>query len=195
MNNKLAAKPAAHTNGRKADRPHFVSSAGYKLHYRYLSQETIPRLDAAVRLALAEEKPPIPTQRLQSGPDEWRDVENPHDEQYQEALEGWEARVQEEAGRRFLTLCEQYALIYEVDQEEVAALKAVHVAIGDPLDDLSDEQVFLWRIAMPTADDQMLLYGKLFGGLTEEAIQAQKASFLSDLQGQAATGRARSPAP
>jgi len=195
MSNKLAAKPAVHTNGRKADRPYFVSSAGYIIHYRYLSQETIPRLDVAVRLALAEEKPQIPTQRLETGPGEWNEVPNPHNEKYQEALEAWEAQVQEEAGRRFLTLCEQYALIYEVDQEEVAALRAVQAVIGDPLDDLTDEQIFLWRIAMPTADDQMLLYGKLFGGLTEEAIQAQKASFLGDLQRQVAQGSARPPAP
>jgi|SRR6187549_156475 len=195
MSNKLANPKPTHTNGRKAERPYFVTTAGYIIHYRYLSQETIPRLDAAVRLALAEEKPQIPTQRMETGPGEWKDVPNPHDEVYQEALEAWEARVQEEAGRRFLTLCEQYALIYEVDLEEVAALKAVHVAIGDPLDGLTDEQIFLWRIAMPTADDQMLLYGKLFGGLTEEAIQAQKASFLSDLQRQVATNGARPPTP
>jgi hypothetical protein len=194
MSNKLAAKPVAHTNGRKADRPHFVTTAGYTIHYRYLSQETIPRLDVAARLALAGERPPIPTQRLETGPGQWSDVENPHDEKYQETLEGWEARVQEEAGRRFLTLCEQYALIYEIDQEEVDALKIAQAAVGDPLDDMTDAHVFLWWIAMPTPDDQMTLYGKLFGGLSEEAIQAQKASFLSNLQGQIAQNSPRAPA-
>ena len=179
MSNKLAK-----AEGR--DRPSFRSSSGYRIHYRHLSPETLPRLQAAAKAALASERPQIPTQRVEVGPNEWREVDNVHDEAYQEALEQWEARVEQDAGQRFLTLCEAYALIYVVDVEEVAALKAVHRSIGDPLDDLSDAQIFLWRIALPSPDDQLTLYSKLFGGLTEEAIQAQKASFLSQLQRAAA---------
>lgn len=168
----------------KEGRPSFTTATGYTLKYRTLSPETIPRLEAAARLALAEAKPAIPTQRVQTAPDVWSEVENPHDEQYQEAMEAWAALVQEEQGRRFLTLCEEYALIYEVDQEEVAAFKTVCALTGDAsIADMTDKQVFLWRIVFPTPDDQILLYGKLFGGLTEEAIQAQKQSFLGQLQG------------
>lgn len=178
----------------KKERPSFITATGYTLQYRTLAPETLPRLEAAARLALAEAKPPIPTQRLPTGPDEWKEVENPHDEQYQVALETWEALVQEEQGRRFLTICEDYALIYEIDQEEVEAFKAVSAAIGDSsLAEMTDKQIFLWRIVLPTPDDQFALYGKLFGGLTEEAIQAQKASFLGQLQGQATAGSARAP--
>lgn len=187
---KAVKAPQSHTNGHAPPetrhRPSFTSSAGYVLHYRHLSPDTLPRLIAAARTALASEKPPIPTQRLETGPDQWSEVENPHDEKYQQALEAWEARVVEEQGLKFLKLCEDYALIYKVDAAEVNALRAVHKAIGDPLDDMTDEQVFLWRIALPSADDQLILYGKLFGGLTEEAIQAQKAAFLGQLQGSAA---------
>jgi hypothetical protein len=186
MSNKLAKPTTAHDNQRTGARPSFVTNAGYRIRYRHLSPETLPRLEAAARLALADSKPPIPTQRVETGPDQWNDVPNPHDAAYQEALEAWEGKVQEDQGQRFLVLCERYALIYEIDADEVAALRAVHAVIGDPLDDLSDAQVFLWKIALPTQDDQLTIYSKLFGGLTEEAIQAQKASFLSKLQGPAA---------
>lgn len=189
MSNKLAKAPV-HTNGHapleRREYPAFTSSAGYHIHYKHLSPDTLPRLQAAARLALAEAKPAIPTQRVQTGPDQWSEVENPHDTAYQEALEQWEAKVTEEQGRRFLTLCESYALIYEVDEAEVKALRVAHELVGAPLDDLTNSQVFLWRIALPGWDDQLMLYGKLFGGLTEEAIQAQKAAFLSQLQGPAA---------
>lgn len=190
MSNKLIKEPRASGREQARKRPSFISASGYVFQYRHLAPETLPRLEAAVRIALAESKPAVPTQRVETGPDQWSDVPNPHDEAYQQALEQWEAAVREEQGRRFLTLCEQYALIYEIDQEEVDALRAVHRAIGDPLDDLSDAHIFLWRVALPTADDQMSLYGKLFGGLTEEAIQAQKASFLGQLQGPAAPSSA-----
>lgn len=187
MSAKLAkAAQNGHAPPKERQRPSFTSSAGYTLHYRHLSPDTLPRLTAAARTALAAEKPTIPTQRVQTAPELWSDVENPHDEAYQQAIEAWEARVTEEQGRRFLTLCETYALLYEVDEEEVQALRAAHEAIGDPLDGESDAQVFLWRIALPGPDDQLILYGKLFGGLTEEAIQAQKAAFLSNLQRPAA---------
>lgn len=187
MSNKLAKTVAqnGHAPPERRERPSFTSSAGYHIHYKHLSPDTLPRLQAAARLELAAEKPAISTQRVQTGPDQWADVENPHDEDYQKALESWEAKVTEEQGRRFLTLCETYALIYEIDEDEVQALRAAHQAIGDPLDDMSDSQVFLWRIALPGVDDQITLYGKLFGGLTEEAIQAQKAAFLSNLSGPA----------
>ncbi len=189
---KLArtAAQVAHDPERRSARPFFMTGAGYKIHYRHIAPETLPRLEAAAKLALKDDKPAVPTQKIEVGPGEWREVENPHDEAYQVALEAWLATVQEDAGRRFLTLCEEYALIYEVDQEEVGALKAAHTLIGDPLDDFTDKQIFLWKIAFPTPEDQMLLYAKLFGGLTEEAIQAQKASFLSKLQGAAAPASA-----
>lgn len=190
MSNKLAKAPISqngHTPPERRERPSFVSSAGYKLQYRHLSPDTLPRLQAAARLALAAEKPAIPTQNVMTGPDTWSAVENPHDEGYQQAMEAWESKVTEDQGRRFLTLCETYALIYEIDQEEVDALRAAHQAIGDPLDDMSDSQVFLWRIALPGPEDQLTLYGKLFGGLTEEAIAAQKAAFLGQLQRSAAS--------
>ena len=191
MSNKLAKDPVSQNGHASPDKqreyPAFKSSAGYKLQYRHLSPATLPRLQAAARLALAAERPAIPTQRVQTGPDQWSDVENPHDEGYQEALEAWEARVTEEQGLRFLKLCETYALIYEIDQDEVQALRAAHAAIGDPLDDMTDSQVFLWRIALPGPEDQLTLYGKLFGGLTEEAIAAQKAAFLGQLQRPAAS--------
>lgn len=189
MSTKLAKTPASQNGHVSPDKrreyPAFTSSAGYRIRYKHLSPDTLPRLQAAARLALAAEKPAVPTQRVQTGPDQWADVDNPHDEGYQQSLEAWEAKVTEEQGRRFLTLCETYALIYEIDEDEVQALRVAHEAIGDPLDDMSDSQVFLWRIALPGVDDQITLYGKLFGGLTEEAIQAQKAAFLGQLQGPA----------
>ena len=189
MSNKLAKTVAqnGHAPPEQRERPSFTSSAGYCIRYKFLAPDTLPRLQAKARLALVDDKPLIPTQRVQTGPDQWADVDNPHDEDYQQALEAWEARVTEDQGRRFMTLCETYALIYEVDEDEVQALRAAHEAIGDPLDDMSDSQVFLWRIALPGVDDQITLYGKLFGGLTEEAIQAQKAAFLGQLQGPAAS--------
>lgn len=190
MSNKLAKDPVSQNGHASPDKqreyPAFKSSAGYRIQYKHLSPDTLPRLQAAARLALVNEKPVIPTQRVQTGPDQWSDVENPHDTAYQEALEAWEVKVTEEQGRRFLTLCETYALIYEIDAKEVKALRAAHAAIGDPLEDMTDSQVFLWRIALPVPEDQLTLYSKLFGGLTEEAIAAQKAAFLGQLQRAAA---------
>lgn len=200
MSNKLVKTRAQaereHTNGhaiggkREKALPSFVTDTGYRIHYRQLSPETMPRLTAAAKLALLDTQPTMPTTRQEVGPGEFRDVDNPHDEAYQAAMEAWTAAVEAEAGARFLKLCEDYALIYEIDAEEVALLRAVHQTIGDPLDDLSDTQVFLWRIALPAPDDQLTIYAKLFGGLTEEAIQAQKASFLGNLQGRVAQASA-----
>lgn len=184
MSNKL-------TKSEGRARPSWRTPSGYRIEYRTLSPETLPRLEAAARLALAASKPPIPTQRLEVAPNEWRDIENPHDTAYQEALETWAAAVQQDAGMRFLTLCEEYALLYEIDAEEVAALRAAYAAAGDTsIAELSDKTVFLWWIALPSPDDQLTLYSKLFGGLTEEAIQAQKASFLGQLSGAAAPSSA-----
>lgn len=186
MSNKLS-KPAPEPRHTQS----FMTDTGYRLRYRTLAPETLPRLEAAARLALASEKPAVPTQRLETAPGEFRDVENPHDEAYQEALEQWLAKVQADQGMRLLTLCEQYALIYEVDTAEVAAFRAVHAAIGVDLGDATDAQIFLWQIVFPRPESQLDLIAKLFGGLTEEAIQAQKASFLSQLQGPAAAQGAR----
>lgn len=179
--------------GRVAERPSFVASSGYRIAYRHLAPETQARLLAAAERQLAETRPALPTQRLETAPGEWRDVDNPHDPAYQSALAAWRTAVQARQGELFLRFCEDYALIYDIDADEVAALRAAHAAVGDPLDE-SDAAVFLWKIALPTPDDQMTLIGKLFGGLTEEAIQAQKASFCRNLQGPAAGAGARPPA-
>ncbi len=191
MSNKLAKGEQQPPAERRKHMQSFLTDTGYRLHYRHLPPETLPRLEAAARVALADERPEMPTQRLEVAPGEWKDVENPHDVGYQEALEAWAAKVQAEQGMRFLTLCERYALVYDVDEEEVKAFRAVHAAIGADLGDATDAQIFLWQIVFPKPESQLDLIAKLFGGLTEEAIQAQKASFLSQLQGPATAQGAR----
>jgi hypothetical protein len=183
MSNKLAKAPSqnGHAPPKDRERPSFKTSAGYTLHYRPISPDILPRLHAAARAALAGEHPPVPKQSVETGPGQWSEVENPHDETYQQAVEVWEARVRADEGQRFMRFCEEYALIYEIDVDEVQALRAAHTAIGASIDDLSDAHVFLWMIAMPEPEVQLTLFGKLMGGLTEEAIQAQKAAFLGNV--------------
>lgn len=178
------------THGRSVTRPTITSASGYEIAYRHLSPDTLPRLNAAVERDFADTKPTPPTQRVQTAPDEWREVVNTADPTYREALTAWQTAVQNEAGVRLLALCETYGLIYEVDTDEVAALRAAHAAMGDPLDAESDGQIFLWRIVFPGADAVQAVIGRLFGRAIEEAIQAQKQSFRGDVAGPVTERRA-----
>jgi len=175
--------------GRKVpDFPTFTTSAGYTVQVRRVSPDTGARLRAAAMKELADSRPPVPTERTVIGVDPRtqapmeQDIPNPKDAAYLKIFEAWEQQVRRLAGLKSQQLMADYAIISEVDTDAVAELRAMHEALGDPIEGETDRQVWLWRIVAPTSEDQIGLLAFMFGKSqpSPEAIEAQKATFPSN---------------
>lgn len=172
--------------GRSApDYPQITLSSGHAVRCRRVSPDTPARLQAAAMRELADSRPPVPTERAAIGEDPrtheplYQEIPRPDDPAYLKAFAVWERQVRLAAAHKLRTLLEDYAVITEVDAAAVEALQAVHGALGDPLDDETALQIWLWRIVAPTSEDQNALMAFVLGQSipAQEAIQAQKDSF------------------
>jgi NAD dependent epimerase/dehydratase family enzyme len=179
----------AQQNGRAVpDHPMFVTSAGYTVSCRRISPDTPARLQAAAMRELADSRPAVPTETVAVGEDPrtreqiFQDFPRPDNPEYLQAFAIWEKEVRRASALKLRQLLEDYAVITEVDAAAVAQLRQVHEALGDPLGEETDLQVWLWRIVAPASEDQTGLMSFILGRSTPsaEAIQAQKDTFRSN---------------
>lgn len=167
------------------DYPSLALTSGHTVRCRRVSPDTPARLQAAAMRELAATRPAVPTERAAIGEDPrthepvHQEIPRPDDPEYVKAFAAWERDVRRAAAAKLRALLEDYAVLTEVDAEAVAALRALHAQLGDPLDDETDLQVWLWRIVAPTTEDQSALMAFVLGRSqpSQEAIQAQKDTF------------------
>lgn len=176
-----ATMNGSHTRGRIVpELPTFLTTSGYTLHIRKLGPDRIPLIQQGAMRELADTKPAEPTERVQTGPDEWRDIPNPNNKEYLEALKAWEYEVARLSGMRVVKLLGEYVIAEQEDPEAVAEFKKLMAELGAPIPDTeSDREVWLWRIVCPDQEDIRRLIS-LAGNISmpsREAIQAQKDTF------------------
>lgn len=161
--------------------PVYETESGYRITYRVLPIETVGRLQAVAQAELAETRPPVPTQRVEIGPGEWREIENPDEEGYRAAKAAWERQVVNLVGVKIAKLMSSYALDIEIDEKQVQRLRAALDAVGAPIVGESDDEVMLWRIAVPGIEEQQKITGLVLGRELAAAVEAARARFRGNM--------------
>ena len=110
--------------------PSITLSSGIKIGLRRQPADAMAKAQAAAQAELAESKPPIPTQRLETEPDVWREIPNEADPAYQSALLTWQAEVASLTSQKLLLLMERFALVFDVDQTKLAEAREAYAIIG-----------------------------------------------------------------
>jgi hypothetical protein len=158
--------------------PTITLSSGESIQIRRLATGTVNAITVAVVQALTPDKPQPPVQRVETAPNEWLDVANSSDPDYQTALAAWQDRVKAETSQRLMALIADYAIITPTDDEAVAAYKAALAAVGVTTTE-TDRQIAIWSIIAPhTTDHRAILQAVL--GISEpsrEAVDAHRATF------------------
>lgn len=175
-----------HAHGR-AELPTITLSSGITIGLRRQPADAIPNAQAAATRALEGEKPVPPTQSLETEPGVFRDIPNEADPAYQQALIAWRAQVASLTSRKLLLLMQRLALVFEVDQERLAELRAAYHELDMPLPE-DDRAAYLGHIIAPTHEDQARLFEEVYGRAlpTEAQVKIHRAMFPGNLEGNAA---------
>lgn len=171
----------SHVRGRTVpDWPTFTTSAGYVLRHRRVSPDAYPLMQQAAARELADSKPEIPIETVNTGPGTTAELPNPNNAAYLEAKAAWDAQVTGLAGKKGAAFLRDYAVIDETDLQAVAEYKAMATSLGIVIPETeTDRDIWLWRVVCPSQQDMINLLGATIGKSmpSQEAIQAQKQTF------------------
>jgi len=177
------------TNGHSAPAamPTITLSSGMKVGLRRQPADAMAKAQAAAQSELAESKPAIPTQRLETEPEVWREIPNEADPDYRAALLAWNAEVAALTSQKLLLLMERFALVFEIDQQKLAEVREAYAIIGVELPE-NDRSAYLGYVLAPTNEDQGRLFMEVYGrGLpTEAQVALHRRMFPGNLEGHTA---------
>ena len=185
------------TNGHQRGRavpalPSITLSSGYSVQLRRQPADVMPKVKVAVERELAESKPTIPTQRMETAPGQFHEVENANDPEYLRALAAWDRQVGMRSSEKLLTLMTRMALVFEIDVDLLADLRKTYTDLGIELPD-DDRAAFLSYVIAPTMEDQARLFDEVYGKAlpTEAQVALHRAMFPGDLERNADRSAAR----
>jgi len=147
----------------------------------------MPKAQARAEAELQESKPTPPTQKLETAPGEFHEVEQRTDPDYLAALDLWQQQVNMKTTEKLLLILQRIALVYTIDQERLQELRGTYELLGIDLPS-DDRAAWLGYVLAPTTDDQARLFEEVYGkGLPTEAQDAlHRHLFPGDPQGQPA---------
>lgn len=162
-------------------------SSGYTVGLRRQPGDVMVRARAAAEKELDEDRPAVPTQRLETEPGVWRDIPNAHDPAYLAALDEWNSRVATLTSQKLLLIMERIGLVFDVDHARLAELRETYALLGIDLPE-NDRSAYLGYVLAPTNDDQARLFVEVFGrGLPQEAqVALHRRMFPGNVEGHAA---------
>lgn len=136
-----------------------------------------PMLSVDVQRGMEKQKPKPPVNRVNYGTDAepiWKDEANPADPDYIDQLAEFEQKKQ----LTFNRLLVERGVMIEIDQEELAQLRADMVALGVELEEGSDKYIYVTRVCVD-GDDWPKLIRAILGQSqpSQEAVGAAQDTF------------------
>jgi hypothetical protein len=166
----------------RADTNSITLSSGITVKLNRQPADVMAKAQAAAQRALADSKPEVPTQSMETEPGVFRDIPNEHDPAYQLALAAWHSDVNALTSQKLLTIIERIGVVFEVDHARLSALRETYAALDIELPE-NDRTAYLSYVVAPTHEDQARLFEELFGrGLPQEAqVALHRRMFPGDM--------------
>lgn len=171
------------TNGHATSHgPTITLSSGITIGLRRQPADVMAKAQASAEKALAESKPVVPAQSLETEPGVFRDIPNENDSVYQAALLAWQSKVKSLTSQKLLLIIERIGIVFEVDHMRLAELRETYALLDIELPE-NDRSAYLSYVIAPTHDDQARLFEEVFGrGLPQEAqVALHRAMFPGDV--------------
>jgi len=178
-----------HVNGhaKPAQAQWITLSSGISVKLNRQPGDVMGKAQAAAERELEADRPAVPTQKMETEPNVWRDIPNEHNPEYQAALAEWRGRVSSATSQKLLLVMERIGLVFEVDQARLDDLRETYALLGIELPE-NDRSAYLGYVIAPTNDDQSRLFMEVFGrGLPQEAqVALHRRMFPGNLERDAA---------
>lgn len=153
--------------------PTYTFSNGAVAHVHRIGQFTIAALSEGAQKKIPTI--PVPTFDV----DDLKNQPNPHDPDYQAALQARNGRINTLVMDGLIEL----AVDIEIDHEALDRVKATMELIGMPLDEISEKVAYVKHCCIHDVTREMGALGKLIRGDIEEAIEAATATFPDNVPG------------
>jgi hypothetical protein len=139
-----------------------LPGSGLTVKVRRQPGDMLKLVEASARRGMESIKPEIPTQRLEVGPNEFKDIEDINNPEYLEALAVYEAKVQEQFAKKMLDVVVKVGIIDTPNKNELESLRETYtmLEIETPPD---DREFWVQFIVAPSAEDFSLLIFEIFG--------------------------------
>jgi hypothetical protein len=139
-----------------------LPGSGLTVKVRRQPGDMLKLVEASARRGMESIKPEIPTQRLEVGPNEFKDIEDINNPEYLEALAVYEAKVQEQFAKKMLDVVVKVGIIDTPNKNELESLRETYtmLEIETPPD---DREFWVQFVVAPSAEDFSLLIFEIFG--------------------------------
>ena len=190
--NQIISQVKPRAKGRKVtDLPSFTfKGSGIEVKIRTLGPFTLDAISRSVREEI--QPPDVPRVMVNYGTSDKPDFkmeENPADPEYKKVLEEYERKIGEEGGRKTIDTIINHAVVAEIDEEEVQAMRLFLLDLGvskEELDRQTDHAIYIKHVCIKTANDLTDLQNFVIGQSvpTEERVKAHEDSFRGEVQGE-----------
>lgn len=178
-----------HVNGhaKPAQAQTITLSSGITVKLNRQPGDIMGKAQAAAERELEDSRPAVPTQKMETEPNVWRDIPNENSPEYVAAMIEWRSQVVSATSQKLLLVMERIGLVFEVDHARLADLRETYALLGIELPE-NDRSAYLGYVIAPTNEDQSRLFMEVFGrGLPQEAqVALHRRMFPRDMEGNAA---------
>lgn len=160
-----------------------LPGSGLTVKIRRQPGDMLKLIEASVRREMDPLKPVIPTQKLEVGPGEFKDIEDANNPEYVAELAKHEALVQEKFAQKMLDVVVKVGIVDGPNKDELAVLRESYVALGieTPEDDRS---FWVQFVIAPSAEDFSHLMFEIFGKSlpTEAQVAFHRSLFQRNME-------------
>lgn len=139
-----------------------LPGSGMTVRIRRQPGDMLRLIEASARREFQSERPQPPTQRLEVGPGEYKEIEDVNNEEYVALLEAFEARVQEAFSKKMLDVIVKVGLVDTPDIAELSTLRQLYSDMNIEIPE-DDRAFWVQFVVAPSAEDFAHLTFEIFG--------------------------------
>jgi len=163
-----------------------LPGSGMTVRIRRQPGDMLRLIEASARREYEHERPQPPTQKLEVGPGEYKEIEDTNNEEFVASLEEFETKVQTLFSTKMLDVIVKVGIVDSYDVNELAELRKMYadMDIETPTDDRS---FWVQFVVAPSAEDFATLTYEIFGKSlpTEAQVAFHRTLFQRNVETQA----------
>jgi hypothetical protein len=160
-----------------------LPGSGLTVRIRRQPGDMLKLIEASVRRDIEGKKPEPPTQRLEVGPGEFKEIEDLNNPEYIATLELHEAEFQEKFTEKMLDVIVKVGIVDGPVKEELDVLRETYNSLNIEIPE-NDRTFWVQFVLAPSAEDFSTLTFEIFGRSlpTEAQVAFHRTLFQRDME-------------
>lgn len=139
-----------------------LPGSGITVKIRRQPGDMLKLIESSCRRELDAEKPIPPTQKMEVGPNEFKEIEDINNAEYVAQLEEFESKIQEAFSKKMLDVIIKVGIIDTPNKEDIASLRQMYEALNIEMPE-DDRAFWVTFVLAPSVEDFSHLTYEIFG--------------------------------